>query len=178
MTWTIKPRPHVAGSPILAEYECPVHGRFERTVERDVDGNPPIESECPGANMCHRCCIRPPAYECTERRATWRTVCEPCFQTDVRSRYLYVPPDGRLIVNCGLTSPWRISAPKTKRDSVPCYAEVRGGDTERRPGMLDTRPLAEGMPRKEWQAKQRAAREERRHHQLIERGLKTKRVQV
>lgn len=71
-----------------------------------------------------------------------------------------------------------ISAPQTKKDSVPCYAAVRGGDMkDRPPGMLDTRPLAEGMPMSEWKQLQKKHSEERRHKQLIERGLKTKRIQ-
>ncbi len=129
MTWTVKARQHVTGSLMAAEYECPHHGRFEVTVERDANGDPPAVVACP-------------------------------------------------ILRCDRMSPWRISAPQLKRLSVPCFAEVRGGDTERRPGMLDTRPLAEGMSTKDWKAAQAAARQERRHHKLIERGLKTRRVQV
>ena len=92
---------------------------------------------------------------------------------------LWCPVIAEAAINhCGRSAPWRISAPSLKRDSVPCFAAVRGGDTERRPGMLDTRPLAEGMPMSEWKAKQRAGQQERRHHQLIKRGLKTRRVQV
>jgi hypothetical protein len=53
----------------------------------------------PGVRMCHRCCVRPAAYECTERRATWRSVCESCFEKDERDQYLYVPPDGRRIAH-------------------------------------------------------------------------------
>lgn len=132
MTWTIKQRPHVGGL-IVADYECPEHGRFEATMLRDANGDPPVTAACP----------------------------------------LRWDGDG-----CCAISPWRPTAPQLKRDSVPCYAEVRGGDTERRPGMLDTRALAEGMPRKEWKAKQAAARQERRHQQLIKQGLKTRRVQV
>jgi hypothetical protein len=57
-------------------------------------------------------------------------------------------------------------------------AAVRGGDTERRPGMLDTRPLAEGMPMTEWRKVQDKYREERRHQQLVAKGLKSKRIQT
>lgn len=147
MTWTIKERPHVAGVPITADYECPVHGRFEVLTERDANGDPPDAVPCPSE---------------TE---------------DANFPYEYDDGDAAELI-CGMPSPWRISAPGIKRDSVPCYAAVKGGDTERRPGMLDTRPLAEGMSRKEWKTKQTAARNDRRHHQLIKRGLKTKRVQV
>jgi hypothetical protein len=45
MTWTYK---HTRSDrPIVAEYLCPVHGRFELTVERDANGDPPASSECP-----------------------------------------------------------------------------------------------------------------------------------
>ena len=142
MTWTIKARPHVAGAPMLADYECPVHGVFEAQVQRDENGNPPTGQPCPVSVGCDN-------EACVEEHAL-----------------------------CSFPASWRISAPSIARDSVPCFAAVRGGDTERRPGMLDTRPLAEGQPVSEWRAKQAEAQRERRHHELIRKGLKTKRVQV
>lgn len=48
---------------------------------------------------CHRCCDQTAAYECVLRQATWRFVCEACFQKDAGSQYLYVPPDGRRVDN-------------------------------------------------------------------------------
>lgn len=87
-------------------------------------------------------------------------------------------PDEHDCPTCGALSPWVMSAPKPKVLSVPCYAVQRGGDTERRPGMLDTRPLAEGMPMKEWRALQDKGRQERRHQQLVKKGIKQKRIQV
>lgn len=30
----------------IADYECPAHGRFEATVERNEDGDPPVEIAC------------------------------------------------------------------------------------------------------------------------------------
>lgn len=44
MTWTIKHTPR--GGPMLADYECPVHGRFEALVDRDDQGNPPSHTGC------------------------------------------------------------------------------------------------------------------------------------
>ena len=79
---------------------------------------------------------------------------------------------------CGTVSPWTPSAPKMRVDTVLPTAAVRGGDTERRPGMLDTRPLAEGMPMAEWRKVQDKHREERRHQQMVANGLKPKRVQI
>ena len=79
---------------------------------------------------------------------------------------------------CAESAPWCFSAPKTKVDSMPCTAVVRGKDEDRRPGMLDTRPLADGMSMKDWRKVQDGHRRERRHQQLIKRGLKQRRVQV
>jgi hypothetical protein len=81
-------------------------------------------------------------------------------------------------VYCGEWAPFVISAPGIMKDSVPCRAVVRGGDTERRPGMLDTRPLAEGMPMSEWKKVQKSHADERRHQKLIKKGMKQKRIQV
>lgn len=121
MTWTLKSRGD-STAPIVSEFECLEHGRFEETVERKADVAP-----CP---------------------------------------------------DCGHPSPWVISAPKAKVWSVPCSAVSRGGDNERRPGMLDTRPLADGMSMRDWRKIQDGHRQERRHQQLIKRGLKQKRIQV
>ncbi len=80
---------------------------------------------------------------------------------------------------CGVSAPWCMSAPKPKVLSVPCYATVRGGDTERRPGMLDTRDLAEGkLTMTQWKAKQREAQRTRRHKMLIDKGITSKKIQV
>jgi len=45
MTFTIKLRLS-PGSRMTAEYECPVHGRFSRSVQRRFDGDPPIDVHC------------------------------------------------------------------------------------------------------------------------------------
>lgn len=77
---------------------------------------------------------------------------------------------------CGRDCPWVISAPKPKVLSIPCYAAVRGGDTERRPGMLDTRPLAEGQSMTDWRKDQDKGREARRYDELKRKGLLTPKV--
>lgn len=62
MSWTMKLRGD-STAPILSEYECPVHGRFEVTVPRPA----PVELECPvelevpylegnAVVTFHRCC--------------------------------------------------------------------------------------------------------------------------
>jgi hypothetical protein len=45
MTFRIKHKP-LPGSPMMAEYECPMHGRFELLVARDENGDPPTSVEC------------------------------------------------------------------------------------------------------------------------------------
>lgn len=44
MTWVYKHRQ--TGGLIVAEYECPVHGRFEVTLERDANGDAPEFAHC------------------------------------------------------------------------------------------------------------------------------------
>lgn len=45
MTWILK---HTRSDrPMVAEYLCPVHGRFALTVDRDANGDPPDEMPCP-----------------------------------------------------------------------------------------------------------------------------------
>ncbi len=88
-------------------------------------------------------------------------------------------PDALSCPDCGSLSQWVVSAPQPKVLSVPCTATVRGGDMKDRPrGMLDTRALADGMPLKEWKAKERKVTQERRHQQMLKGGLKSKRIQV
>lgn len=147
MTFTIRTR-GVPSQPKVAEYLCPVHGRFEM-----LTADPPDEAPCPAI--------------VEEQRAH-------CYWTDDDGTPHCYYEDAR----CEESSPWVISAPKQKVLSVPCAAVTRGGDTERRPGMLDTRQLAEGMSMREWRKVQDAGRQERRHQQMIAKGLKTRRVQV
>lgn len=48
MTFTVK----LSGSndrPIVAEYLCPVHGRFTVEVPRDANGDPPGSTPCPAS---------------------------------------------------------------------------------------------------------------------------------
>ena len=46
MTWLIK-HTRSPGSRIAAEYECPAHGRFEATMDREESGDPPGSAFCP-----------------------------------------------------------------------------------------------------------------------------------
>lgn len=45
MAYTIKIRTQ-PGAPMMAEYECPEHGRLERLVARDENGDPPPDVNC------------------------------------------------------------------------------------------------------------------------------------
>lgn len=88
-------------------------------------------------------------------------------------------PDEIECPDCGSSATWTISAPKPKVWSVTPYATVRGGDMkDRPPGMLDTRPLAEGMSMTEWKKVQREDQRRRRHKQLIDKGIIQKKVIV
>lgn len=80
---------------------------------------------------------------------------------------------------CSYPSPWTISAPKPKVWTVTPTAVVRGGDMrDRPPGMLDTRPLAEGMKYSEWKNIQRNEQRTRRHKMLVDKGVISKKIQV
>ncbi len=149
MTFTVKTRGAASGLA-LAEYLCPEHGRFELLVERNEKGDAPDVVPC----ACTGSILR------------------------IAEALGLVKPGDYEEVQCGRPATWTISAPKPKVLSVPATAVTRGGDLkDRPPGMLDTRPLAEGMPMSEWRKVQKKHSEERRHQQLIERGLKQKRIQ-
>lgn len=110
MTWLRKFRGD-STAPILAEYECPVHGRFEVTVPRPA----------------------PDTMECPE----------------------LVELDPIEAVECSMDSPWRFPMPRT---SVKAGEAVKGKVMEYPPEhvVMDTRPLADGVPYGEWRAKQDA----------------------
>lgn len=50
--------------------------------------------------------------------------------------------------------------------TVWCYAVSRGKEDPKPPGALDTRQLAEGMPRKEWEAPRKKRRRDERIAQI------------
>ena len=73
MTWTIKTRR--AGGPMLAEYECPEHGRFEAVVDRDASGDPPASARCPHIARASSASMFPNSVEvpcAVGRRSPWR----------------------------------------------------------------------------------------------------------
>lgn len=99
MTWTVKQRPHIPGTMIVADYECPDHGRFEVTVERNLAGDPPEAVAC---------------------------------------------------IVCGEPSAWRISAAGALRVQLGAVSQGKVMTYDKPEHMLDTRPLADGMPYDEW----------------------------
>jgi hypothetical protein len=129
MTWKLTERSN-PGAPIRSDYECPVHGYFEATLPRDESGDPPETAECSASKL--RICLN-----CDDE------ACAGCG-------------DWVGVIKCGAASPWRPSAPLTRSK----LGELDQGKVfdysmpDR--AVLDTRPLADGMPMHEWRAKQLA----------------------
>ncbi len=75
MTWTMKLTR--SDRPMVAEYLCPVHGRFELTVDRDANGDPPDEATCPALGLAHPLYQPRPEdsardFREAERRGEWK----------------------------------------------------------------------------------------------------------
>lgn len=70
----------------------------------------------------------------------------------------------RACPDCGASSPFRMSAPAVRVKLAEAVS--RGRSDERPPGMLDTRPLAEGMSMTEWRAKQAKISDELRRKKI------------
>jgi hypothetical protein len=68
-------------------------------------------------------------------------------------------PDTQPCPSCGVTSRWTIGAPHLKTTWGAAGSTMRSG--ERPPNTLDTRPLAEGMKKTEWDAMHAKKRRER-----------------
>jgi hypothetical protein len=173
MTFTIRIRT-LPGAPMLCEYECPVHGRFELLVERDANGDPPAWV------WCEQVCSDEP-HECDygdhsdERLAELdRRVAaggeQPycamdCVARGGRRAELVVGTTGR-----GSITHWSANPTPIGRASK---------SDEWDPRALDTRPLAEGkMTRPEWNKWQKGITRERRHQKRLKSGRKQKRIQV
>lgn len=126
MTWTLKVRSN-PGSTVTADYECPVHGRFTAIVPRDTSGDPPPTMRCEEIDeICHDC-AEPPCSDC-----------------------------GAVHWQCDEMAPFVMSAPGHVK--VRAGEVVRGRSAERPADryVMDTRPLADGMPLEEFK-KRRAA---------------------
>lgn len=127
MTWTFK---HTRSDrPMVAEYLCPVHGRFELTVDRDANGDPPGEMPCP-----HR--DRPTVCQCGASMIAAACSNLGCFR-ELRPIY------------CGRTSPFAISASGYAK--VKAVEAVRGGyEKPARETYTNTENLGEGQDLDDW----------------------------
>ena len=77
--------------------------------------------------------------------------CETCeMRTESLEKRADVPRE--TACECGGVAQRCISAPGLKFQN---FSVDRGKSDERPPGVMDTRPLAEGMPLSEWRAKRR-----------------------
>jgi hypothetical protein len=143
-----------AGGYLVAEYRCPTHGVFEALVQRDPNGDAPDAQPC---------------FYVLDDSGDPDLDHLPSAQEE---------DDTNTTFCCGI-SPWTISAPSVANDALKVRAVSLGGDMkDRPPGMLDTRGLAEGMKMSEWKKIQRDKQRERRHQQMIKKGIRSKRIQV
>lgn len=165
MTFRIKVRG--ARGPIVAEYLCPVHGRFEATIDRTPEGNAPDLAPCPrlwrdpptdGYRSAERSLLadRMGADEEAELRALSdeRTVDDALLRIRGRKGRVQsaVSTPAAPDIPCLMKSPWVPSAPNVK---IKLTSAVRQGGAEKSPHetALDTRDLGEGMPLNEWRKK-------------------------
>jgi hypothetical protein len=130
MTWTVKIRTS-PGALMTADYECPLHGRFEATVARDDDGNPPDFAPCPSE--------MPGAVVGEDGRVR-------------RHPALTMP--------CEFISPWRISCPPVHTQFVVSATQGKPAPKPHREAM-DTRPLAEGRKKEWRQHRKKLREERR-----------------
>lgn len=150
MTFVIKHKP-LPGAPMMAEYICPEHGRFELLVERDEHGDPPAAVACEVPCEHDHFCEDPPCADC-------------CFT----------------VYACGREAELVIGASKVKfwsRDPVPVGRASKSDEKD--PRALDTEPLATGkMTKAEWTKWQKGISRERRHQKHLKSGRRSKRIQV
>jgi hypothetical protein len=139
MTWKLKVRG--AGGAMLAEYECPTHGRFDATVDRDGNGDPPSEVVCPFDSWS--------VAGGDKEYASY----EAAAQVAIEAGYIDPATAHYETQRCGDFCPWVASAIRGR---------VKVGELDKGKVMdyppenvcLDTRPLADGMPYAEWKSKQ------------------------
>ena len=119
-----------ARGAMVAEYFCPLHGRFEATVDRDENGDPPAKLKCPAIDRC--------------------------FTVDYGHTEPMQPP--AVDVDCPIDDAEHvISAARLKFPFFKGAVFKGNGRPEERPSeaFQDTEPLADGMPMWEWQEKRR-----------------------
>lgn len=122
---------------IVAEYECPEHGRFEITVERGANGDAPNTAACPRRVVHGGASVEFPPGD----------VIPDAVLRRLNER-------GEIETGCsdGYHSPWVISAPVGR---VKAGEVIRGKVAEypSEHNVMDTRPLADGMPMSEFKAR-------------------------
>jgi hypothetical protein len=122
---------------IAAEYECPVHGRFEIDVERDDAGDAPERIRCP--------CWNAPCGACPECKRG-----DPC------------PWNWGM---CGTAAEWRISSPLARVRKIEAVKGKSA--TYERKTWTDTRNLGEGQPLHEWREDRAKIWEEKRKEDVM-----------
>ena len=135
MTWTMKVRTS-PGAVMTADYECPVHGRFEATVERDANGDPPATVRCPHLPTCPH----------------------PLRLHDGPMVFVTGRP------RCNREAPWRISCPPVHTQFVVSASQGKSA-AKPHPETMDTRMLAEGR-RNEFRRQRKKLKEERRQKRV------------
>lgn len=136
------------GALITCDFECSLHGYFVAMVPRDASGDPPASIQCTEIVEHEHNCEEPPCSDCGF--TTWQ---------------------------CGESAAWCISAPPGRAKA----GEVVQGKIDAYPGehnVMDTRPLADGMPLAEFKARRAKVHQEiaiERMRQLTGRGPKAMR---
>lgn len=98
-------------------------------------------------------------------------LCEWCLHRFESLELRAELPDTKPCEACGELAINVIGAPKPKKDTAAVHAAVGGKSDPHLPHQLDTRPLAEGMPLKEWKAKEKQKQVSRRYDELKQKGL-------
>jgi hypothetical protein len=150
MTFTVKVR---GGAGLLvAEYLCPVHGRFEQLVERDANGEPPSVVSCGFDSWS----VAGGDKEYASR--------EDAAQAALEAGYSDPETASCETQRCANECPWTISAGAVHTQFVITASHGKP-DPKPHPKAMDTRMLAEGR-RKEFRQQRRKIREEERHARL------------
>ncbi len=147
MSYTVKVRT-LPGSPMMAEYLCPVHGRFEQLVERDANGDPPASVRCPEpASLQH-----PPVGPVTG------ATCGVCGR------------ESSLVISAPSIKFW-------SRDPVPVGYASKSDEKDPRMLDTEPLATGK-MTQAEWRKWQRGITQERRYQKRLKAGKISKRIQV
>lgn len=133
MTFAIKfnGRATSVGGTMRADYECPVHGRFEALVERTSAGDPPDVARCTHS---------------VKARQFWMFGATAEQRADMQ--------------RCREQAPWRVSMPAIHTQFVVSATQGKSA-AKPHAEALDTRPLAEGRKKEWRLARKRLKEERR-----------------